>query len=408
MEVEVGSYTGDGNTTKDVSIGFTPDMVWVMGNNAHPGFRTTDFPANESNYLQIQGTNITTGVRAFASNQFTVGTTYNANTATYYYAAFRDDGNDDIHFFTYSGDGGSSRGLTGFGFQPCYAHIHRNGGGKRAVQRYKDQPSGDSFDLNTVSFTLTDAIKTFDSDGITLGANTQVNESGATYYGFAFAAVDGAIDCASYTGNSSDDRDIVVGGTAFQPKVVLERVDKDSRYPMCRWGTSGDSSHRMWNAAPAANWIQALNSNGFQVGNDVAVNENTHKSYYLALTDNLSGVVTASTSMTGTASATIDATVNENQTAVVSMQGTATATIVAGRVREVIADMKAYAQTQTQAIGQTIWGQVSMQGDATTTVNANVNAVLSPVSMLATATMTVTGRLLWEPQTDASTVWSEQ
>ena len=92
------------------------------------------------------------------------------------------------HFNTliWSGDGGSNRGLTGVGFQPDYVFIKtRNQAndpncfdsvrGATKVLR----PSTDSLE-----FTDNTSLKSFDSDGITVGDAGDYNASGNTYVGW--------------------------------------------------------------------------------------------------------------------------------------------------------------------------------------------------------------------------------
>src|SRR5574343_869283 len=92
----------------------------------------------------------------------------------------------------------------------------------------------------------------------------------------------------SYTGNGSDNRDITIS-PACQPKVVIvKRSDNQSTDSVMRIDSmSGDNTSQISSSAAfAANHIQAINSNGFQVGTAATVNSNTVVYRYVALCDN--------------------------------------------------------------------------------------------------------------------------
>src|SRR3972149_4945205 len=74
----------------------------------------------------------------------------------------------------------------------------------------------------------------------------------------------------SYTGNATDNRDIT--GVGFQPKYGLIKSD-GKQGPVHRPAAlAGDSTLRFTGTPNSSNAIQALQSDGFQVGTDATVN----------------------------------------------------------------------------------------------------------------------------------------
>jgi uncharacterized repeat protein (TIGR01451 family) len=123
----------------------------------------------------------------------------------------------------------------------------------------------------------------------TLGSNT--------------AAVDGTgmttlMVSGSYTGNGTDDRNIT--GLGFQPVLVLIKADA-TQNAVARSATfTGDTSKDLGGAtAVAANLIQALQADGFQVGNDARVNGNGTTYHYVAFRAMAGQVATGTYTGTG-------------------------------------------------------------------------------------------------------------
>src|SRR3954451_23266106 len=86
----------------------------------------------------------------------------------------------------------------------------------------------------------------------------------------------------SYTGSGVDNRAIT--GVGFQPDVVLVKSDDSSGVADIRTSTmAGDNTKPMTgNTALTANLIQSLDSNGFTLGDDNAVNRNNRTYHWVA------------------------------------------------------------------------------------------------------------------------------
>lgn len=141
------------------------------------------------------------------------------------------------------------------------------------------------------SHVFTDAIKTFNSQGFTLGTNGDVNTASQACFYFAVKG-DANNDFAvgSYSGNSTDDRTIDISDTStgsvpdFAPNIIiLSNSTSTNHVKFWVSGLGGDSS-AAWGsgAANVTNVIQGTNSNGFIVGNDAAANTTGNTYTYAA------------------------------------------------------------------------------------------------------------------------------
>jgi hypothetical protein len=106
--------------------------------------------------------------------------------------------------------------------------------------------------------------------GFVLGTDPDVNGVGGTFYWVAFRAAAGELTVGTYTGNDVDNRSIT--GVGFQPDFVMTFPEAAFR-PLIRSSTMlGDSTFN-FDASEFPNRIQALEVDGFQVGNDPDVND---------------------------------------------------------------------------------------------------------------------------------------
>lgn len=187
---------------------------------------------------------------------------------------------------TYTGDGsGSNRAITGIGFQPKVVIVKGASSGSQI--RIDSMPSGESkiFDYNSAF--ETDCIVSLDSDGFTVAPNAtqsnSVNFSAIDYYYIAFGGDSSDIATGTYTGNGSDDRDVVTS-LSFQPDMVL--VTGVSKLTVLRNSAISAATDETWyigTTASGTNRIQQILSNGFQIGTDAVVNTNTDAYYWFAL-----------------------------------------------------------------------------------------------------------------------------
>lgn len=145
-------------------------------------------------------------------------------------------------------------------------------------------PNGEIFQNNATGGTITTAIRGFGvGTGFELGNYAHVNRTGDTYHWFGFKNTTGNFFQGTFTGNGADNRNITMSD-AFQPSWLLMRARgavTSPNYPWQRHPNDGGGDTSYTSGIPQeANRIQAINSNGFQVGTGMNVNTETY--HYVA------------------------------------------------------------------------------------------------------------------------------
>ena len=278
----VGTYSGNGSSSRTITTGFQPDMVMVKRSTAVAAhFRTASMSANRTEFFTSTAAN-TAGayIASLASTGFTIGTTDNANGGTFYYVAFR-AGAGTFAQGTYSGNGTDSRNITGVGFQPDMVLIKNST--SATTNNRRSVMSGDKHFGDLASYVsdavadATNMIQALQSNGFQVGTGVNTNESGSTMYWFAFGGVpsmsgSGTFTMAqgSYTGTSAA-RSIT--GVGFAPDLVLIK-NNAANYAVFRTRQmTGDATAYLANAAADfTGGITSLDSNGFGLGTNATVN----------------------------------------------------------------------------------------------------------------------------------------
>jgi len=130
-----------------------------------------------------------------------------------------------------------------------------------------------------------DRFSSLDADGFTIAkgsdtANHILNSNGTTMLYLALAGDD--VATGSYTGNASDNRNIT--GVGFQPVwMLIMNVTQHSVMKFDSSGASTDTTAFTYNGANVANAIQALQSDGFQVGMANQVNQSSVVHHWCAI-----------------------------------------------------------------------------------------------------------------------------
>jgi hypothetical protein len=146
--------------------------------------------------------------------------------------------------------------------------------------------------LNTNAGPVTNRIQAFSANGFQIGSDNQVNASGVTCFYLALAK-DGVNDdfaVGTYAGDGLDARDIDISDTSdandFQPDFVAVQTETSSDVFVFKFAAlTGDQTCSQASGASCAtsNRIQALNSNGFEVGTSGFVNGATDTVHYWAM-----------------------------------------------------------------------------------------------------------------------------
>ena len=181
---------------------------------------------------------------------------------------------------SYTGNATDNRRITDLGFQPDVVLVKGNQSlptvlrtstmAGDATKRLDDAPG-----LQLAA----DLVQSLDPDGFTLGSDGMVNASGIEFYWVALEEGPGELEVGTYVGDGTD-RSITVG---FQPEYVAVMSEGDNVAIQRFAPMVGNPSTTFAGQAPSANRITALETNGFQVGTDAAVNLSAVTFHYIAV-----------------------------------------------------------------------------------------------------------------------------
>ena len=315
MLVQVSTYTGNGADSRAITgVGFEPSLVIIKGDTTQKAvWRTTSMSGDNATTFASEPL-ASNYIQSLDSDGFTIGTDaiVNSNGITYYYIAIRRETNDpDFNYGSYIGDGTDDRNITGIGFQPTL--VLTKSGGARAIFRDNNDSGTTSHRLDTT--TSNNLIQALQSDGFQVGTSANIN--GTTYYWFAFRAVTRRIVTGTYTGNATDNRNIT--GLGFQPNwvwIIDSTSGSASDEGIFRTNSfSGDASVGFFQArAITTNLIQALQSDGFQIGTHDNVNTNNEPYQWFALANTSTSTSTSTTTSTSSSTSTTTTTSTSSST----------------------------------------------------------------------------------------------
>ena len=317
-------YTGNGSTQSITGVGFQPDWVWIKQrggttwHNLYDSVRgVTKAIASNDTY---QEDTRATGLTAFGSDGFTVGSDSNANGSSNTYASwnwkagtsFTNDAsatgigsidssgsvNQDAGFSicSYTGAGGVITVKHGLNTVPSVI-ITKNlpDANHWGVYHHKNTtaPQTEFLYLSDTRATTDDATMWNDtaptSSIFTAGDHSSSNRSGDPFIAYCFSEKQGYSKFGSYIGNSSTNGTFIYLG--FKPAwVMVKRTDASSHWRMFdnkREGYNVDNDALKANTSDAettTDFIDLL-SNGFKLrSSDSAVNSGTL--IYMAFAEN--------------------------------------------------------------------------------------------------------------------------
>ena len=179
--MQVGTYNGNGTTQSIAGLGFQPELVILMGNNAQRA--AARYSGAARTYGFDASTGVTTGVTAFGADGFTVGAAAeaNANGVAYHYVAFNDFANS-ISVGSYTGNNTDDRAIATPNFQPEFVMVRADDTATgRAANWHPSSLAGDSSLLLTATAAGTNRIQAFQATGFQLGTSTDVNANTVSY-----------------------------------------------------------------------------------------------------------------------------------------------------------------------------------------------------------------------------------
>jgi hypothetical protein len=290
LTVATGTYSGNGST-QAISPGFTPKVFITKADHATNGVAMIRTDTMSTGARDVTNGATNAGINALSGASVTVehlavstGRT-NESGKTYYWYAL---GGINCVTSSYTGDGTSSRALTGAGGTPVMAWIIRVGGTKVVVRT--TSMGTEDYDFGTDNGD-TDRILSLDSDGITIAADTDVNQSTIVYHVVYFLASTN-LHVGSYVGNNTDDRDLPASAMAFDPTLVHIKGNSGANAQFKTAQLTGDAALTYTSAAKVTNIIQSLIAvtGKFQVGTSAQANFTGITYYFWAFTTAATGL----------------------------------------------------------------------------------------------------------------------
>jgi hypothetical protein len=189
-KLKVAQYTGNGIDSRSITgVGFQPEyMIVLPESTARASHRSSAMPGDIT--YQFASPGFTDGIQALEPDGFQVGldARVNAGSVDYYYAAWNASPGE-VAVGVYTGDGSTSRNITGLGFMPEEVIVNRSGLAFRAT--HKPASTGVSTDRSLIfenRIGEADNIQALLPDGFQVGGNSRVNSTTAPndYYWMAF------------------------------------------------------------------------------------------------------------------------------------------------------------------------------------------------------------------------------
>ena len=316
--MDVALYTGNNTARSITGIGFSPDFVWIKGRSGATDHALYDIVRGVEKDLVSNSTAAettqTTGLTAFNSDGFSIGTLAKLNTNAATYAAWtwdagsstvtntqgsissqvRANASAGFSVVTYTGTGGNATVGHGLGVAPGMVIVKRRDTAANWQVRHTSIAAASSIQLNLTNAAAS-ATTVWNSTApsstvFSVGTDATVNASGGTFVAYCFAPVDGYSSFGSYTGNGSADGPFVYLG--FRPAFVLVKMSSSTgNWTILddkREGYNVDNDPLFPNLANAEGTTDLIDitSNGFKVRTtDATFNTNTGTYVYAAFAE---------------------------------------------------------------------------------------------------------------------------
>jgi hypothetical protein len=259
--MDVALYTGNNTARSITGLGFSPDFVWIKGRSGSTDHALYDIVRGVEKDLVSNSTAAettqTTGLTAFNSNGFSIGTLAKLNTNAATYAAWtwdagsstvtntqgsissqvRANASAGFSIVTYTGSSNNSDTVGhGLNITPSLVIIKNRSSSKQWAVRHVSLSSTTNLYLSSTSAAATISSTSFGGVGATTSTTfafaagdtdaSNVNASGSNFVAYCFAPVAGYSSFGSYTGNGSADGPFVY--TGFRPAFVLVKMSSST------------------------------------------------------------------------------------------------------------------------------------------------------------------------------------
>jgi len=295
-QVLSGSYVGNGSGPRPFAgLGFRPDVVVIKADssNFRGVMRTTTMSLSKEMVSSIAAAPGL--VLSLDADGFTVSgdDRVNKGSVTYHWIASKAAAGES-KVGSYTGNGAPNRNLAGLGFLPALVVVIPESADP-VYFRSTPMPAGLSFDLDN-SIGDSNRIQALQADGFQVGSDNDVNRGGTTYHYAAWKAVPRKMAVGSYVGLGNDDLSIT--GVGFRPEYVVVKRDgllssSAAAHKPFSTGPSTDGAMVFNAGANDSDWIQALEADGFEVGNHARVNNGGDTYYWLAFGSGSATLTTA-------------------------------------------------------------------------------------------------------------------
>ena len=279
--LKTGSYTGNGTDNRAITgVGFQPDVVFVKCDCGQmAAVRTSTMAGDATKVISNTGTLQADHVQSLDADGFTIGASSRVNMAgaTYYWVAMK--AGTYLSVGSYVGDGTDNRSIGGIAFQPVW--VMTMGDGDESWFRPSTLAGDASYRVEGLD-SFTNRIQAIEPNGFQIGSNVNVNELGTTFHYIAWRGAAGIVTDSTYVGDGTDNRSVT--GVGFPPQFAWVKRNDNSASTWHPASISGDLS-LLWDAAAAANNIQMIEADGFQLGTHTRVNTSGQTYHYLALRD---------------------------------------------------------------------------------------------------------------------------
>ncbi len=284
-------------------MGFRAEVIIVMSGNGTI-IRTSTMAGDMSKIGGAYTAVVADAIQSFTSDGFTVGTHSNVNTngVTYHWVAYGAGDNLDVGQYT---GNGTSQTINNVGFQAETAFVLGESGSQLV---YRTNQNSNTFDLSN-NGAYASSITSFGTDSFAVGSSVATNQNAINYHYFAFNDNANYFRTGTYTGNGSDNRNIT--GVGFESEFVIVKATSTNAFAIGKTESTGYNVDA--NVAGSSNQIQALQSDGFQVGFDANVNQNTTSYMYLAWRQNDVPLFVTTTADTSDGTTTSNLALRANQ-----------------------------------------------------------------------------------------------
>jgi hypothetical protein len=287
--MQTGYYIGSGTAGNTISgVGFKPDYLIIRSTSvANVGmFKTSAMPAANAGFFNGAADN-TASLITLNNDGFTLGLSNTVNSPNNHYIWTAFSGSDctssgTFCVGTYTGDGTGDRDIS-TGFQPGIV-INKRSSAVAAHFRTASMPANQTdYFTSTDNDTAGTLIKSFASTSFKVGSID--NTTGIVYNHVSFATGTSAAAEGTFVGDGTDNRNI--SGLGIAPDLLFVKNDTSATVTNKRTVMTTDQHLNDLASFPAdtltdlSNYIQLLQSDGFQVGSSGA-NETGMTMYWFA------------------------------------------------------------------------------------------------------------------------------